>query len=450
MSRGAEAPDSSARDDRVHGFPRWAVVTSRAAMTWFRLTAALAVALAPALVRAFHDGGTGACDGCHGMHARPSGERTGPSLLLGSDASSTCLNCHGGSTPGGYQVLSTFLSATAVPGNFTPGGDFAWLQRSFTWTGAKGAVESSPGSRHGHSVVARDALLEPDYASTLAPGGTYPSDRLSCISCHDPHGRYRLDTGGSIRKDGAPIVSSGSYGGAAPTQSSAVGAYRLLGGVGYAPRSAGAVVPFSTSPPVALAPKTYNRSERTADVRVAYGAGMSEWCRNCHGFMHDGSTPGAFSHPAGNDARLNAGNALQVYNTYVRSGVLTGMQSTSYTSLVPYEEGTVDRSTLASHAVSDGSVRSGPSTGRETVMCLSCHRAHATAWEHALRWNNPPAGYIVVEGSWPGIDAPGRARLPEFAQGRTRAETEAAMYGRDATSFGEYQKVLCNKCHGQG
>jgi hypothetical protein len=220
--------------------------------------------------------------------------------------------------------------------------------------------------------------------------------------------------------------------------------------VGYAPRSAGPVVPFSTSPPVALAPKDYNRSELAADVRVAYGTGMSEWCRNCHGFIHDSPTPGAFNHPAGNDARLNAGNALAVYNTYVRSGVLTGLQTTSYTSLVPYEEGTVDRSTLASHAVSDGSVLSGPSTGQENVMCLSCHRAHATAWDHALRWNNPPSGYIVVGGSWPGTDATGSARLDEFAQGRTRAETEAAMYGRAASSYSEYQKVLCNKCHGQG
>jgi hypothetical protein len=83
-------------------------------------------------------------------------------------------------------------------------------------------------------------------------------------------------------------------------------------------------------------------------------------------------------------------------------------------------------------------------------MCLSCHRAHATAWDHALRWNNPPSGYIVVGGSWPGTDAAGPAGLDEFAQGRTRAETEAAMYGRAASSYAEYQKVLCNKCHGQG
>jgi hypothetical protein len=417
------------------------------------LVAVLAVLLAPAAARAFHDGGVGSCDGCHTMHAKPTGEPAGASLLLGSDPSSTCLNCHGGSTPGGYQVLSAMISAASPPGNFTPGGDFGWLLRSFSWPGAQGATESSPGRRHGHSVVANDVLLEADYDNATAPAGSYPSDRLSCISCHDPHGRYRIDGTGAVRTDGAPIVSSGSYGGrdaAAIPPRGAIGVYRLLGGVGYAPRTASGVVPFSANAPVAFAPKEYNRSERSADVRVAYGAGMSEWCRNCHGFIHDSPTPGVFNHLAGNDARLNAGNELAIYNSYVRSGVLTGAQAASYTSMVPYEEGTVDRTVLASHAASDGSVLSGPSTGQENVMCLSCHRAHATAWDHALRWNSPPSGYIVVAGSWPGIDVAGSAGQPEFAQGRTRAETEAAMYGRLASSYAEYQKVLCNKCHGQG
>jgi hypothetical protein len=422
-----------------------------------RIAAALAVALAPALARPFHQGGVGACEGCHTMHTKPTGDPVSASLLLGSDPSSTCLTCHGGSTAGGYQVLSTLVSPQQPPANYTPGGDFGWLTRTFTWIGLKGTVETSDGASHGHNVAAADALLETDYLRPTAPGGTYPSDRLSCVSCHDPHGKFRLDGSGAVRTDGAPITSSGSYGGsqlAMPSpEGGAVGVYRLLGGVGYAPKSAGAVVPFSTPPPVALSPPSYNQSERTTEVRVAYGAGMSEWCRNCHGLIHSTSTSntmGSLVHPAGNDARLNASAALGVYNSYVRSGVFTNTQATSYWSLVPYEQGTPDRASLAPYAVSDGSVLSGPVTGRETVMCLSCHRAHATGWDHALRWNTTPSGYIVVEGSWPGTDATGRARLEEFSQGRTRAETQAAMYDRDASSFAAFQKALCNKCHGEG
>jgi hypothetical protein len=59
----------------------------------------------------------------------------------------------------------------------------------------------------------------------------------------------------------------------------------------------------------------------------------------------------------------------------------------------------------------------------------------------------PASGTIVFGGSWPGLDASGEAALAKNAQGRMRAEVQAAMYDRDATTFAAYQKVLCNKCH---
>ena len=46
--------------------------------------------------------------------------------------------------------------------------------------------------------------------------------------------------------------------------------------------------------------------------------------------------------------------------------------------------------TLASHAKNDNSYLNGPSAGGaggENVMCLSCHRAHASGWQYDLRWN---------------------------------------------------------------
>lgn len=415
---------------------------------------ALALALASSRAVAFHSGGVGACEGCHTIHAKPGGNQAGPSLLLASDPSSTCLSCHGGTTGGPYQVLTTALTTGVPPRNYTPGGDFGWLTKSYSWVGANG-IETSAGENHGHSITAVDYGLFPDSVRTTAPGGTYPSDRLTCISCHDPHGRYRLNQDGTVSRQGNPISTSGSYGGtllAQPTSGSSVGVYRLLGGSGYVPKSAGSVVPFFSNPPVALAPQNYNQSERTADVRVAYGAGLSEWCQNCHTTIHasnQSNTTGNFKHPVGATARLNNGGESAIYNNYVRTGVLTGTQLTSYTSMVPYEEGTVDRLTLSTHSVSDGSVTSGPYTGQENVMCLSCHRAHATGWDHATRWNMPASGTIVFAGAWPGWNGVGDAALSANAQGRTQAETQAAMYDRDARSYAAYQKVLCNKCHAQ-
>jgi hypothetical protein len=427
-----------------------------------RLVFTLALAAASPHAFAFHEGGVGACDGCHTMHnssggaavAKNRAQLTGNRYLLqATDPGSTCLTCHSSLTSGGPNVLTPVPQQGLPPGNFTPGGDFGWLRKAWSWMGAA-AQETSPGERHGHNVVAIDFGLVADATLLSAPGGTYPSSQLSCVSCHDPHGRYRLGSGALATTTGAPITASGSYGGtglATPSAVEAVGTYRMLAGAGYA--GSGGPSGFSSDPPIALAPLVYNQGEATAQVRVAYGAGMSEWCRNCHGGIHSGSAPGAsaFSHPASSLDKL--GSLQDVYDRYLATGSLTGVQATSYWSIVPYEEGTTDRATLAAHATSDGSATAGPSTGQENVMCLSCHRAHASGWDSALRWNmrdrTISSGTITAGGAWPGIDAVGDAALPANAQGRTQAETRGAMYDRDASAYAPYQKVLCNKCHAQ-
>jgi hypothetical protein len=399
---------------------------------------------------AFHAGGVAACEGCHTMHgsADEGRDAAGAHLLQAPDASSVCLNCHAGTVPGAHHVLTIGSAPGVAPVNLTPGGDFAWLGKSFAWrTGAKD--ETSPGERHGHDVVAADYGLLADPTRTTSPGGTFPADRLACTSCHDPHGRWRVLADGTSATTGAPIVASGSYGGAevrVPTSDGAVGAYRLLAGQGYASKQASAS-PLTVNPPAALAPPVYNQSERTADVRVAYGAGMSEWCGNCHGALHTSysSHATALQHPSGPEARLS-GLVASVYNAYIRTGDLTGSGVTSYTSLVPYEEGTTERAVLATHASADGSMRDGPGTGRENVMCLTCHRAHASGWDHALRWNSR-SELLVAGGQWPGVDATAEAARPELAQGRTTAETRGAMYDRDPAAFATFQTTLCNKCH---
>ena len=393
--------------------------------------------------QAFHSGGVAECTGCHSMHSPKAG---GSYLLIGTDPSSTCLSCHmvpGNLTPSSYHIATADadMGAGKSPIQRTPGGDFGWLRKSYTMT-IRSVTSTEYGQTHGHNIVAADTPFVADPDNVTAPGGTFASANLGCESCHDPHGGVRrLSTGvyaNVIHTPGAnnaPVIGSGSYNNsAAPAAGQAVGAYRLLRGLGDSSQG----VVFS-GVAIAIAPSTYNQSEATNQVRVAYGASgintWGNWCATCHPGMH---SSGNYVHPI--DQSLSDAVANN-YNAYVKSGDLTGSASTSFTSLVPFAENTGDIPTLQAHATNTNSYRNGPGSS-DKVMCLSCHRAHASGWPEALRWNME-GEFMIYQGLYPGTDN----AASSYARGRLAVETQAAYYDRPVTAFATYQRVLCNKCH---
>ncbi len=390
---------------------------------------------------AFHDGGVASCNGCHTMHNSSGNAQmyTGKAqfdgvefLLKGSDQSSACLSCHGsGSTRSGYHVFTTFASyPAAAPQQHTPGGDFTWL---LVGTSTDPAVHSTKG----HNIIAADFGLTADSRAAMgtSPGGSYPNSSFNCISCHDPHGRYRVDSTGAvilpqIGQTFAATSGSGSYGDVAAA-GEAVGVYRILGGKGYLPVSVAAVNPAlafdaNTDPPVAVAPSSYNVT--IGDVTVAYGQGMSEWCANCHANIHNDTYPTILRHPAGDGAKLTTAVAAN-YNAYVKTGDLTGAGgAAAYWPLVPFEQGSTDKPTLLGYTTTP--------VGADTtknVMCLSCHRAHASGFNAMLRWNNT---LMVAGGAY--VAPPG---------GFDNVQTPAAYYDKPVSDFAAEQRSLCNKCH---
>jgi hypothetical protein len=414
---------------------------------------ALAFTPASSGSRLFHKGGTGDCDGCHLMQGS-SAIRTDTEDpanvtldLRGSDPSSTCLRCHQAPAGGGLQkehyiaTSSADLGAGAPPRQMTPGGDFGWLKKNYRWSGS-GEQGGSRGERHGHNITAMDYNYSADSTISVSPGGSYPASSLSCISCHDPHGNYRRFADGTTGTSGVPIIASGSYKSSPdPDAGSAVGSYRLLAGKEYQSKHFPGGTPFTADPPAAVAPDNYNRGEAVTDTRVAYGSGMSEWCANCHAAIHNGNYPNVSRHPSGNSARLSMEITVNYYS-YISSGNMSGNANNSYTSLVPFEMGSKDYRELKAASNSDGSDRNGPS-GNANVMCLSCHRAHASGSDSMTRFN-VQADFMVYNGRYPGINNGAPA---ELAQGRTEAEAQKTLYDRPANLFASYQRSLCNKCH---
>ncbi len=429
----------------------------------------LTVGLAGSALAAFHLGGVANCGGCHSMHSPSTANMY---LLHGGDQSSTCLNCHQQGTTGDFAVyngasgyyISGNGSDTTVPTQFSPGGDFSWTKRGYAWTNEDGVATTETGASHGHNIIAADYSygVDPDNAVSPTAGinAGFPADKLACNSCHDPHGKYRRFADGSIDTAGAPIIASGSYasspvptGDAFLPDATAVGAYRLLAGQGYDSVSYKAAGGQDyAGVPMAVAPDTYNRQETAAQTRVAYGANAtgapggvttwSNWCATCHGGMHSDVNAG-LTHPV--DQPLNGstlGDLSAIYNAYINtSNTIGGDSTTSYLSLTPFAQNAGAFADLAANAQFDDSALAGP-IGDDQVMCLSCHRAHASGFKNMLRWNNESA-LITVANGYPvaGTDN------PDFVRGRTADDWTAAYYGRDAAVFGDYQRSLCNKCH---
>jgi hypothetical protein len=420
---------------------------------WILLGAALVV-LGTIPAAAFHDGGVAECAGCHSMHS-PQDPLTAK-LLLAPDPSSTCLLCHesaSASQLSSYHIATDdpLMPAGTAPGNRTPGGDFGWIKKDYVWV-VRGTNTTEDGDTHGHNIVAalQGYAVDARASNNQAPGGTFQNTDLSCISCHDPHGKFRRDDTGAILDgegaNSAEIVGNGSYNNShVPAAGEAVGVYRLLAGNGY---SVGGVT--FQGVPVAVAPSTYNRTEAVTQTRVAYGfdntagqhVGWAEWCGTCHADMHSN---GNYVHPT--DETLGA--IATTYKEYVKSGDMSGTSGddASFLSLVPYAHGGAtgsDYAALALIANNDGSNVTGPD-GTDLVTCLSCHRAHASGFMFAMRWN-AESEFLTYEGNWPGTD---NGAPVQYARGRTAAEMQKAYYDRPSTLYATHQRSLCNKCHAQ-
>jgi hypothetical protein len=361
---------------------------------------------------AFHGGGVAHCDGCHSMHDSPENPVSGvanSTLLLGSDASSTCLNCHDGA--GSYHIADE-----AGVSNAKAGGDFGWLKNEY-FVVVRGRATTYGGDNAGHNINAFDFGYAGDANpnNATAPGGTafggYGTGQMGCASCHDPHGQVLGGTaGGSL-----PISVSGSYGGV-PDPGTITGNYRLLGDSGYSPTGETAL--FANDAPIA-------RANGSSGLDTAYGLGMSEWCANCHDQYSGSGTRHVAPWP------LNGIGAN--YNSYVATGDFTGVVATAYDELVPFEVVTGVTSSADLNLASTVGAMPGAQ-----VMCLTCHRAHATANNNAGRWDFE-AEYLGHSHALATTNLPSTAAIYYNSSGTIDVD---AVYGA-------FQRSLCNKCHVQ-
>ena len=333
--------------------------------------AAIVAMAAPAL--AFHDDGVAHCNGCHTMHNSYEGQlidagapNGNPWLLVDASPSDVCLNCHSGvnSSRGVYDG-----DCTSGHSREKGGGNYIYLN----CTDLRESTRGTPitGDRAGHNIIAPGRGLTEDVAISQAPGGTFPSSQLGCTSCHDPHG---------------------------------TAAFRLL----YQNRLVQGFYNFNNPAPVAVG----TSGPEAVDNHTAYQSGMSEWCGNCHTNFDDIGT--THKHVTGADDGAIGATYATAYNLYNGSDDLTGgAAGTAYWPEVPFED---PANTVGSTA--------GPSAS-SVVMCLTCHRAHATSAESAGRWD-----FNVT-----------------FIEEDGLAQSTYPLSQRIAALSSNANRSLCNKCH---
>jgi hypothetical protein len=339
------------------------------------LTAALCFVLAGS-AWGFHDAGVAHCNGCHTMHNSQDGALVDPDSPSGNDyllndatPSDVCLGCHA------TGLGAVFATDVMTPAPEKGSGNFIFLLEDNLNDAHAGGDTANwiGGDAAGHNVVAPGHGLYADMTLTAAPGGTFSRDNLGCSSCHDPHGNQN---------------------------------FRLLYGAGDV--QAG-IYSFTNAAPEAEGLSIFFGGESNSS-HTAYHDGMSDWCANCHGDFHNTSYPTVLKHPSGAAIGPVIAAAYNAYNGTSNQG--GGTQATAYLAQVPFED--PDDVTYTTSSTM------GP-TSSSKVMCLTCHRAHASSAPDAGRWDFSVTG---------------------LAEDGHESDSYTLPNPYDA-----YQRSLCNKCH---
>ena len=311
---------------------------------------------------------SGVCADCHVMHASQvrSSYSDAPRDYLLNDS---CLGCHTGTNTDGTShppYVYTTGATTLAGGNFHEadtdqrrGHNPEELAGGFDTT-----LTSPPGWKTGFNAHDQVGGSSPDWSS----------NHLSCTGTYGCHGRHTAD-GIYQSHHNNPTTQ------AMTSATTVATSYRFLYGIkGY--EDDDYEVETTTDHNIYYGAErsggesTADRTTATADTTAT----MSYFCAECHGIFHSGS---------GSEGISDTGDTFFT-DPWIRHPVDVSMPTSgeyasySYTTDAP----------VASSDVSDGTINVASSADR-IVMCLSCHRAHASPYYAALRWDYRGSG-----GSW--------------------------------------------------
>jgi len=314
---------------------------------------------------------SGPCADCHVMHASQAGiSQTARDALLNN----TCLGCHTGTNNGTNTTPYVYTSGVSDLTNSLAGGNFKFA-----------AIDDE---RDGHNPIelgAVDSTLTgnpPGWASSGFAvngqvGGGSPSwatNDLSCAGTYGCHGTH--DTTGVFGTHHHHPAT-----GAMTTADTVGNSYRFLYGIkGYEDPDYEYQATSANGQHNVYYGAARSGSEATADTPTNTHT-ISYLCAECHGVFHSG---------ANSNQGISDNGDIFFSNPWIRHPVDISMPLTGAYASYSYNVS----APVASDDVSNNSVNVSLA-GDRIVMCLSCHRAHASPYYAGMRWN-----YRGSAGSW--------------------------------------------------
>lgn len=405
------------------------------------------------------------CTDCHTLHnsedaqaiAGAKGSHVAApnqALLKKADYTDVCLSCHkeqaagagpttsatadmnGVSNSGWKAPIVMTFNGTAPSDVSMPGGDFYWSNLD----AKKG---HNPSYTKGSAVATSQTIAGDPTLTNIPPGnnGNPVGGEWSCHSCHGMHSRYS----GSYtawrqlnRKVNGIVVSGDVSGQGVETTAGNKGATAA----GYEPilsNSRGDVQGTSY-----LATRKDGNPLEGANLFAAYGdsnknvyrGGFSSFCSACHGNFHGGKDETL----AASNGNTSSGGKWLRHPTNVK--LSDNAQGEDYTMPGAYAKAQINSQGTNPNPVgydfkyplvqpdSDFTVKvdapsasdAATAVADDRIMCLTCHKAHATQYNNATRWDTNHASFLKA--------------------GDT--DIDGTVAAADNTAFG------CGKCHQKG
>lgn len=356
-------------------------------MKTVKLTLVLFVALiliAAIPVYAFHNGSQLVCDNCHTMHyseggVAPPSKAEGypqnadsggpfPHLLVKANITDLCLQCHMNNQ---YTGAPSVLNTTPGSGTLLPGGDFGYTY-NVSPSALPGQVPGGHNPFGNSGAPSANINPSPDGGATglVPPGNTGAAlTNFVCTNCHGEHG---------------PESGNVNFSNPSSTQSYQNYGYRLLLGVvnGNNTVAADSIVSQAwvvSGGAVVAGPDGANLtvSESSTNHNV-YKGGFSEWCSSCHANFHSESNT---------DSNVYNGTAYIRHptNYNLTSGIIRDYGS-NYNYVYPLN--------VVTNSDGQTPTNENPISTNDKIMCLTCHKAHATANPNSLRWDPTQASAL--------------------------------------------------------